>query len=114
MSENKDNETLDEERGKVIDALEDLLGADGRLVNTSDPWNDCFLEADWKQVVHLQITYGGPSVWIEVNLTDGVAEYFACEGLGKPTIRVPLRTDQYERLWAGLALGDWVEGWVSQ
>ena len=104
----KDKETLDEERGKAIAALEDLLGADGELVNNPDPW-DCFLGAEEQQVLLLRITYGGPSVWIEVNLTDFTAEYFVREGLGKPTIRIDLTTEQFGRLWAGLYLDGWVD-----
>lgn len=73
MNANQD-ETLDNERGEAAEALEDLLGPDGLLVNSPNPWDE-ILEYKLVDVRRLQITYGGPSVYIEVNLSDETGEY---------------------------------------
>lgn len=98
------DETLDEERGKVVKALEELLGPEGELVNTTDPWNECFLEQQLIDVRRLLITYGGPSVHIEVNLTENTGEYVRREGLGQPEIRVSLSPEQVATLRNELGL----------
>lgn len=102
MNTNQD-ETLDNERGEAAEALEELLGPDGRLVNSPNPWEE-FLEHELLDVRRLQITYGGPSVHIEVNLSDETGEYVKRDGLGCPEVRVPLSFGHFHRLREELGL----------